>query len=275
MLGRVINCLTDGKSQFIPYRDSKLTRILQESLGGNSKTCLIITASPSMYNSVETLSTCRFGMRAKSIKNNAKVNKQLTVAELKVIVTRLEKELEIKGRRVLQLEQMIISLGGTIPKDDENIKALEESDASTIEEPKDIPEEKTAENTADIKKPSEEIKDAKTATEIKEEKKTEVVVIKVIEDKLDQQRSLEKVSDLEKQKEEQRKDLDTIIEQLRQERKLLKVKDGKLILLKQQLSESMVELERYQRENNALIKNAVDLKLQIHELEDQISDKVI
>jgi kinesin family protein 5 len=45
-LGNVINALTDNRSTHIPYRDSKLTRILQESLGGNSKTCLIITCSP-------------------------------------------------------------------------------------------------------------------------------------------------------------------------------------------------------------------------------------
>ena len=60
MLGRVIHCLTEGATH-IPYRDSKLTRILQDSLGGNSKTCLVITASPSPYNAEETLSTCRFG----------------------------------------------------------------------------------------------------------------------------------------------------------------------------------------------------------------------
>jgi kinesin family protein 5 len=49
-LGLVINALTDGKSTHVPYRDSKLTRILQESLGGNSKTSLIITCSPSIFN---------------------------------------------------------------------------------------------------------------------------------------------------------------------------------------------------------------------------------
>ena len=66
-LGNVINALTDGKSQFIPYRNSKLTRVLQESLGGNSKTTLIVTASPSPYNSEETVSTLRFGSRAKAV----------------------------------------------------------------------------------------------------------------------------------------------------------------------------------------------------------------
>src|SRR3984885_1380645 len=78
-LGMVINNLTDGKSSHIPYRDSKLTRILQESLGGNSRTTLIINCSPSSYNDAETLSTLRFGMRAKAIKNMARVNAELSV----------------------------------------------------------------------------------------------------------------------------------------------------------------------------------------------------
>lgn len=75
-LGNVINALTDQKAKgnFIPYRDSKLTRILQESLGGNSQTCLLITCSMSAYNDRETLSTLRFGLRAKSIKNALKQN---------------------------------------------------------------------------------------------------------------------------------------------------------------------------------------------------------
>ena len=64
-LGNVINSLTD-KSSHIPYRNSKLTRILQESLGGNSKTTLIVTCSPSTYNEPETICTLRFGVRAKS-----------------------------------------------------------------------------------------------------------------------------------------------------------------------------------------------------------------
>ena len=78
-LGQVINALTDGKSTHVPYRDSKLTRLLQESLGGNSMTSLIITCSPSVFNEEETRSTLRFGQRAKQIKNKAKVNKEFSI----------------------------------------------------------------------------------------------------------------------------------------------------------------------------------------------------
>ena len=78
-LGLVINNLTDGKSSHIPYRDSKLTRVLQESLGGNARTALIITCSPAKYNLDETISTLKFGARAKQVKNKPKINKELTV----------------------------------------------------------------------------------------------------------------------------------------------------------------------------------------------------
>ena len=61
-LGMVINALTSDKKEHIPYRDSKLTRILQESLGGNSRTSLIIACSMCSYNDKETLSTLRFGI---------------------------------------------------------------------------------------------------------------------------------------------------------------------------------------------------------------------
>ena len=94
-LGNVINSLTDGTSRHIPYRDSKLTRILQESLGGNSRTTLIINCSPSSFNDAETLGTLRFGMRAKTIKNKARMNVELSPTELKALLK------EAKGRVVL------------------------------------------------------------------------------------------------------------------------------------------------------------------------------
>jgi kinesin family protein 5 len=85
-LGKVIVALTDKKASHIPYRDSKLTRILSESLGGNSKTCLIITLSPHPFNESETLSTLRFGSRARNIKNAPKINKEYSILELRLLL---------------------------------------------------------------------------------------------------------------------------------------------------------------------------------------------
>ncbi|KAJ0971153.1 hypothetical protein J5N97_019112 [Dioscorea zingiberensis] len=73
-LGNVINALTNGRGNHIPYRDSKLTRILQDSLGGNSRTALLCCCSPSSSNASESLSTLRFGTRTKLIKTPPRTN---------------------------------------------------------------------------------------------------------------------------------------------------------------------------------------------------------
>lgn len=80
-LGLVIMSLVDlahGKHRHVPYRDSRLTFLLQDSLGGNSKTTIIANVSPSICSANETLSTLKFAQRAKLIQNNAKVNEDAT-----------------------------------------------------------------------------------------------------------------------------------------------------------------------------------------------------
>ncbi len=118
-LGMVINSLTDGKSTHIPYRDSKLTRILQESLGGNSRTTLIINCSPSSYNDAETLGTLRFGVRAKAIKNKAKINAELSPAELKQQLRKAQNQVTTYESYVssLQGEVTLWRSGESVPKD--------------------------------------------------------------------------------------------------------------------------------------------------------------
>ena len=71
-LSNVISALTDAKGgkAHVPYRDSKLTRVLQDALGGSARTALIICCSPSLFNDAETLSSLRFGTRAKSMQNS-------------------------------------------------------------------------------------------------------------------------------------------------------------------------------------------------------------
>lgn len=95
-LGRVINALVDRNSH-IPYRESKLTRLLQDSLGGRTKTCIIATLSPAKCNLEETISTLDYAFRAKNIRNKPQVNQLVSktthVKELTAEIEKLRSEL--------------------------------------------------------------------------------------------------------------------------------------------------------------------------------------
>lgn len=95
-LGRVINALVD-KSSHIPYRESKLTRLLQDSLGGRTKTCIIATVSPARSNLEETISTLDYAFRAKNIRNkpqmNAMISKKTLLKEFTAEIEKLKGEL--------------------------------------------------------------------------------------------------------------------------------------------------------------------------------------
>ncbi|XP_034107479.1 kinesin-like protein KIF3A [Drosophila sulfurigaster albostrigata] len=97
VLGNVISALVDGKSTHIPYRNSKLTRLLQDSLGGNSKTVMCATISPADCNCMETISTLRYASRAKNIQNRMHINEEPKDALLRHFqeeIARLRKQLE-------------------------------------------------------------------------------------------------------------------------------------------------------------------------------------
>jgi kinesin family member 5 len=147
-LGQVIACLTDGKSTHVPYRDSKLTRVLQDSLGGNSKTALIITCSPSPYNESETISTLRFGTRAKFIKNQAKINREYTIAELKIRLAECEEELHRRNKRILALEQTLNSKEIPVPSD---ISMITEKIDESFDDSKNIDYEEVVQELEDVR----------------------------------------------------------------------------------------------------------------------------
>jgi len=95
-LGRVINALVD-RSPHVPYRESKLTRLLQDSLGGRTKTCIIATVSPAKSNLEETISTLDYAFRAKNIRNkpqiNQMINKKTLLKEFTYEIEKLKSEL--------------------------------------------------------------------------------------------------------------------------------------------------------------------------------------
>lgn len=120
-LGNVISALTDSERFHIPYRDSKLTFLLQDSLGGNSKTILISTISPAESCVSETINTLKFTKRAKDIQNKPVLNKNESIAILtKTIETLKEQIKQLESSR--ELERKII----TVP-DSGKIKLLEET----------------------------------------------------------------------------------------------------------------------------------------------------
>lgn len=87
--------VANGKQRHVPYRDSELTFLLQDSLGGNSKTTVIATISPSNSNALETVSTLKFAQRAKFIHNNAHINEDSSgdVTALRREIQQLKEEI--------------------------------------------------------------------------------------------------------------------------------------------------------------------------------------
>lgn len=111
-LGNVISALTDARGrQHIPYRDSKLTRILEDSLGGNCKTTMMAMVSPALEAMTESLSTLKFANRAKHIKNEARVNEDLDQKSLlrkyERELKRLRAELEERSRNVVDKRRLL------------------------------------------------------------------------------------------------------------------------------------------------------------------------
>uniref|UniRef100_A0A0A9ER83 Kinesin-like protein n=1 Tax=Arundo donax TaxID=35708 RepID=A0A0A9ER83_ARUDO len=120
ILGNVINKLSENGKQrgHIPYRDSKLTRILQPALGGNAKTSIICTAAPEEVHIEETRGTLQFASRAKCVSNCAQVNEILTDAALlkrqKLEIEELRKKLQ--GSHSEVLEQVVLKLRNDMHK---------------------------------------------------------------------------------------------------------------------------------------------------------------
>lgn len=104
-LGNVINALSEGrKNKVIPYRESKLTRLLQESLGGNAATIMIASISPADYNYSETISTLKYANRAKSIENAVKRNEDTSermIRDLQQQIEALKAQLKAQETNVM------------------------------------------------------------------------------------------------------------------------------------------------------------------------------
>ncbi|KAK2511986.1 hypothetical protein Q9233_016575 [Columba guinea] len=153
-LGNVISALVDGKSTHIPYRDSKLTRLLQDSLGGNAKTIMVATLGPASHSYEESLSTLRFANRAKNIKNKPRVNedpKDTLLREFQEEIVRLKAQLEKRGmlgkkrRRSSRRKKAADGESATENEgEDDNEEGLEKNMENYLKEQKERLEEEKA-----------------------------------------------------------------------------------------------------------------------------------
>lgn len=111
IIGTVISNLSEGKQGIhIPYRNSKLTRLLASALGGNAKTCMITCISPAAGNILESLSTLRFASRAKRIVNIVQKNELLSLKSLTTKLANQNLEMDMLRAQLEQLKSMGVSL---------------------------------------------------------------------------------------------------------------------------------------------------------------------
>ena len=162
-LGNVIAALVDGKSSHVPYRDSKLTRLLQDSLGGNARTVMVANLGPASYNYEESVTTLRFANRAKNIKNKPRINedpKDALLREFQQEIARLKAQIKAPSnkkskRKKEKREKKEPTEGG-----DDRIEDLKESTDVDMSEEEEDYESELEEEDSSIKE-----KVAKLATE--------------------------------------------------------------------------------------------------------------
>lgn len=138
MLGFVISALTEAKDRaHIPYRNSKLTRMLEDSLGGNCKTTMMAMISPAFEAMMETISTLKFANRAKNIRNEARVNEDLDQKSLlrkyERELKKLRAELEERSKNVVDKRRLLELDEQRRRAEADKIAAIKELEARSIE----------------------------------------------------------------------------------------------------------------------------------------------
>ena len=284
-LGNVISALVDGKSTHVPYRDSKLTRLLQNSLGGNAKTVMVANVGPADYNYEETLSTLRYANHAKSIKNKPKINedpKDTMIREYQSEITRLKDELQKKlggggpiigvgpgGKKVIEVETIVKV------EDEEKLKEAEQKlEHEKLELQKAIEEEKkkieSQKNMAEDEK-----RRLIKALEEKERKEQEIIQdrnnlinkIKQMEEKLLQGDKLKEIAKLTEQKfMEVKMDLEKHEIEERKKKEELALKEKNFEDVEKKYNSVREEIELKTRKLNTLMKRLDEVKQQKNEI---------
>ena len=268
-LCHVISSLVDSRSSYVPYRDSKLTRLLQDSLGGNTKTVMIANIGPSDYNQDETLATLRYASRAKHIQNKPRINedpKDAMLREFQEEIQRLREQLEMAGGGrinpdgtpgpggVVEVEKVVYEadkkqmkrLEKKLEKEKLLIKTKAEEQRQKIIEQKNIAEDERQELLEALKKKEQDQEKSKSK-QMKLLKRLKNMEEKVLQGNEVMNKAMKQEIELQKTKsdvEERRR------EQLRIKQELAEAEDQKINLQKEyknQQEELVGKKEEYQK----------------------------
>ena len=257
-LGNVISALVTG-SKHVPYRDSKLTQLLYDSLGGNSKTAMIATIGPADYNYEETLSTLLYATRARDIKNIPKYNmdpKDAILGQLRDKIAELKRQLE--------LQQSQAAANGIIINNNDIFKDIEQKHQDQLNElmnSKNMNEEERIKAKKKLEEEYEKQKSAQQETELLQQKIKQIeqsVLVGGVNlvDKAKQQEELIRANESKiRRREEEQKRLD----------QKKKIEEEKIILVEKKYSSLK---EEYEEKSKQISK----LKPLIKHLEDSIDD---
>ena len=236
-LCQVISALTDSKATYVPYRDSQLTRLLQDSLGGNTKTVMIANIGPADYNIDETINTLRWASRAKHIQNKPRINedpKDAMLREFQEEIRKLRSQLEmiqdgkdpsaalgvIGGKpqiveKVVKKkdEKKLKELEEKLLREKEEIKRQAEDERNRIEQQMNMAEDEKKQVLDRIRAQEEEREKAKTKQQalIKKLKKMEEKVLvghQVIEEAKKQAKELKKTKKVLEKENNRRQELE-------------------------------------------------------------------
>lgn len=259
-LGAVIGALVDGKAKHIPYRDSKLTRMLQDSLGGNTKTLMIAAVSPASDNFEETMSTLRYATRAKMIKNKPTVNQDPKDAMLAQFQDEIKK-----------LKEMLKARGGDV-----NVHAAVSSDEmATLSRLKEMEEENVERQEALVNK--RKLANDRQAM-LEEEKKRQAELKRLLEE-MENRQHQEQADDWENEEIEQAK-LDREMnmeeqekENKKEEKRREKIEAEEELDKKLEKGEVPQELYNLQQQYDRLLKKFKEKELEMKDLDGEFVDE--
>ena len=261
-LGSVINKLVSGKQQYIPYRDSKLTMLLQDSLGGNTKTVMIANVGPADYNYDETLNTLWYAQRAKKIKNKPRINEDPKDALLR----QYQEEIELMKKKLLAMGKadLVMQISGNSGVG-RNIINEEKQIQKAIEDMENERRQFKAQSEAEINK----IKEQKNKSEEEKKKLIEAIKKKNEENNNQKKEGEELLAKYKKIKGQMIKGDDTQKKVKEQEIEIKRQREE--LEIKKREEQRLKEIQEEKEKNTFVLKKKYDNKKQnIDDLNDQI-----